>query len=611
MNSRTLVCLRRPFEQSSVATGSATSMSLRPLTAREEGSNLSTGKSSMRLRKKPKVQIEQPSPKKPIHHSHQSKNSSLNCLYTNAASLSASKLVEIEMLAEKHELDVVAIAETWFDESSTVSLNNFSSIFRKDRSGKHGLMKGGGVAIYIRDGIEASEVTDQNLRQQFSKENVEQVWCQIIDGKERILIGCIYRRPPGSSSENCIAEAAQINKSIFLAKLAVQSKKFTGLLIAGDFNYPGLSWDSEGLLNRKMASKLENDFANLITEQYLSQSVNFPTFSTSTGDFSNTLDLVICESSCRINELSSLSPLGSTSKGRGHLCLVWQYMLSDYSSKQQQRSSRFIFKRGDYESMSEHLNKFNWFLAFSDKNVEECYDIFLREYNVACSQFVPKAKSQISHRPSQWISTELRHLLNRKDQLWHINKKISWKSAYLARLYKKCRYEVKKATSLSLKKFEFDIANDKYNPKRLFAYINSRQKVKLNISALNGADGSTLTNGNDIANELNKNFNSVFVREPSDQLPLPSRLHDDICLNDTQISTELIRSRLMKLDHSKTGGIDGINPWVLKNCAASFAVPLEIIFRKSIDTGKIPSIWKRANISPIFKKGSRLLPSNY
>ena len=111
---------------------------------------------------------------------------------------------------------------------------------------------------------------------------------------------------------------------------------------------------------------------------------------------------------------------------------------------------------------------------------------------------------------------------------------------------------------------------------------------------------------------FNKHFNSVFVKENSDKLPLfPSRLQGNISLNDIKISEELVYTRLEKLDLNKTGGVDGINPFILKTCASTLATPLAIIFRKSPDSDKIPSIWKKANISPIFKKGSRLVPANY
>ena len=40
-------------------------------------------------------------------------------------------------------------------------------------------------------------------------------------------------------------------------------------------------------------------------------------------------------------------------------------------------------------------------------------------------------------------------------------------------------------------------------------------------------------------------------------------------------------------------------------------VPLAIIFNRSLHEGVVPSDWKRANVSPIFKKGVRSLLGNY
>ena len=58
-------------------------------------------------------------------------------------------------------------------------------------------------------------------------------------------------------------------------------------------------------------------------------------------------------------------------------------------------------------------------------------------------------------------------------------------------------------------------------------------------------------------------------------------------------------------------GVDGVHPHVLKECASKFAEPLSIIYTESIKSGLIPEKWKEANISPIFKKGSRVLRGNY
>jgi hypothetical protein len=40
-------------------------------------------------------------------------------------------------------------------------------------------------------------------------------------------------------------------------------------------------------------------------------------------------------------------------------------------------------------------------------------------------------------------------------------------------------------------------------------------------------------------------------------------------------------------------------------------IPLNVIFRKSLDTGQAPSDWRTARVTPIFKKGIKTLASNY
>ena len=50
---------------------------------------------------------------------------------------------------------------------------------------------------------------------------------------------------------------------------------------------------------------------------------------------------------------------------------------------------------------------------------------------------------------------------------------------------------------------------------------------------------------------------------------------------------------------------------VLLYCAESLAKPLFLLFTKSLNSGVLPSDWRRAHITPIFKKGSKVSPVNY
>ena len=46
-------------------------------------------------------------------------------------------------------------------------------------------------------------------------------------------------------------------------------------------------------------------------------------------------------------------------------------------------------------------------------------------------------------------------------------------------------------------------------------------------------------------------------------------------------------------------------------CDESIVVPLKLIFDNILSSGVFPDAWKRANLTPIHKKGSKQVVSNY
>jgi Reverse transcriptase (RNA-dependent DNA polymerase) len=55
----------------------------------------------------------------------------------------------------------------------------------------------------------------------------------------------------------------------------------------------------------------------------------------------------------------------------------------------------------------------------------------------------------------------------------------------------------------------------------------------------------------------------------------------------------------------------GIPPLILKNCASAFALPLCLIFNRSLSTCVFPDKWKVSFVTPIFKSGRRNEVANY
>ena len=96
--------------------------------------------------------------------------------------------------------------------------------------------------------------------------------------------------------------------------------------------------------------------------------------------------------------------------------------------------------------------------------------------------------------------------------------------------------------------------------------------------------------------------NVHLPQEPSTNIPP---------MSDIIITTEGVAKLLHGLNPNKATGPDDIPARILQLAANELAPALQIIFQKSLDTGKLPLSWSQANIAPIFKKGDRSLAVNY
>ena len=72
----------------------------------------------------------------------------------------------------------------------------------------------------------------------------------------------------------------------------------------------------------------------------------------------------------------------------------------------------------------------------------------------------------------------------------------------------------------------------------------------------------------------------------------------------------MIAQKIKKMKDNKSPGVDGVPPKLLKEIVQQISTPLAKLFNLSLE-GIVPSEWKEANITPLFKKGSRNKPENY
>jgi hypothetical protein len=82
-------------------------------------------------------------------------------------------------------------------------------------------------------------------------------------------------------------------------------------------------------------------------------------------------------------------------------------------------------------------------------------------------------------------------------------------------------------------------------------------------------------------------------------------------LNIPYISDSDVKRAISRLRSTKCVGPDEIPNFIIKGCSDIFTPLLRHILNLNLLTGKFPSLWKRAAVVPIFKKGNRALVGNY
>ena len=135
------------------------------------------------------------------------------------------------------------------------------------------------------------------------------------------------------------------------------------------------------------------------------------------------------------------------------------------------------------------------------------------------------------------------------------------------------------------------------------------RKEQISINALL-FNGETYTDSAAKANILNNQFVSVFTKDDHSTLPIMggNPIPD---IEQLSIGVNGVYNLLVNIDPHKATGPDGIPSRLLKETAYQMAPLLTFIFQSSLDQGKLPSDWKIANITPLYKKGSRTDLSNF
>ncbi|GAB0183976.1 mitochondrial enolase superfamily member 1 [Grus japonensis] len=173
-----------------------------------------------------------------------------------------------------------------------------------------------------------------------------------------------------------------------------------------------------------------------------------------------------------------------------------------------------------------------------------------------------------------------------------------------------CRNATRKARA----HLELNLSGDvKDNKKGFFKYISSKRKTRENVGPLLNEMGALVMEDTEKVELLNAFFASVCTAKAGPQESQTLEVREKVWRKEDfpLVEEDQVRDHLGKLNTHKSMGPNGMHPRVLRELADVIVMPLSIIFERSWRTGEVPEDWRKANVTPVFKKGKKEDPGNY
>lgn len=481
-----------------------------------------------------------------------------------------------------HEFSIVGITETWLKPDSPLNLINMQNykFIEKFRP----IKPGGGVGIYIKNNIQYIMREDLSTTEEF----IETIFIEIpVEKSKNKIIGVTYR-PPASDNDKFIKTLENIFKTI--------QNENKAAYILGDFNIDLL----------KQNNFYTQDFFNLLKTFGFYPFISKPTRIT---EFTATV----------IDNIFSNASVSTKNQAGIFVVDISDHLPIYYMEKEKIRQKSFIkeeitcrdFRNDNIEKFKMNMANINWNQIIECQTCEDAYNAFHTLCtNIYESSFPLKKLKKFKQNPTKpWLTTGLIAACHKKNKMY-LNF-IKFPTRNNDAQFKKYRNRLNQIIrTAKINYYHYKFEEQKNNIKETWKLIKTllnKQKSSSETSRFI-YNNTIITDKKEIADKFNEYFINIGPNLSKKIQTSPGINVQDYLTGDYQSSmfltptdNEEIYKILMKINPTKSAGIDNFKWKIFKNCAREILTPLNHICNLSFSQGIFPSRLKTACVTPIFK----------
>ena len=465
------------------------------------------------------------------------------------------------------------------DNDKDYKLHGYQLPFRRDRELQNGPLGYGGILAYVSNDIACKRRFDLELP------NIEAMWLEVRSANNKFFLCVAYRRPNFNDFWNVLQENINVVNETHAAKI----------FIAGDLNA-----DPNTIEGIKMS---EFVFVNRLCTH-----INEPTRITENSQ--SLLDQFISNIQYAVKSVHVSPPVSSNDH-----CTIEAKLL--FRQKKARSYSRIMwdFKNANFNLFREIIASADWDDCFVRDDIEYAATLWAEKLMNAAKRCIPHKIVTVRPCDKPWYTSDLRKLCRKKNRLHHKAKEHGSPEAW--RRYRDLRNEYFRRISDAKERFDQEkytfLISNKSSSKQWWRVIKEMYKSSDLYESIPPieVDGDILTDDKEKASAFNDFFlTASFLDDKEASLPDEVFLLDD-GLDSIDITLDDVVDHLSCLDVSKAYGPDGISPRILKEGGPALAESILKLFKMSLRLAKVPSIWKYANVIPIYKKDKQCLRTNY